>query len=418
MQMPITGHERFHFLEGTRGAAALMVVFLHFCSAFFPVFARVELSETEKAAGVASYVPWFFLVQGGLWISIFFLMSGFVLTQSFLSTQYSFTRQVYKRTTRLFIPIAASVFISVALVLLVPPAKEYVFNASHSTWITQLFLSPLDFRSIAKDLFLSSMLIGYQIGSIFNTLSLVPVSPLAYSMNAPMWTLHAELWGSLLVLVTTWSYARLRRALFWILFVAVFIMTIWSFCTLFLLGFLAYLSHHAILSKRGSWVGAAMVVLGLIIDTMVSSPSYRDSLAHLTSLQNPNMTTTTVASILMLLGIAVSPSIKAGLESKPMMFLGKISFSLYLVHFPILFTLGFAMFRSLSKHLTYVPAVIGTSFVTAVVSILAATCFERFIDRNAVRISKRWVSFRPARPADIIELNIYDANNEDEKVPF
>jgi peptidoglycan/LPS O-acetylase OafA/YrhL len=69
--------------------------------------------------------------------------------------------------------------------------------------------------------------------------------------------------------------------------------------------------------------------------------------------------------------------------------LGRLSFSIYLLHFPILFTLGCAGFMALADFLPN-PAAIAVTFVGFVlVLLIAASGFERWVDRPAIRLSRR-----------------------------
>jgi peptidoglycan/LPS O-acetylase OafA/YrhL len=67
---------------------------------------------------------------------------------------------------------------------------------------------------------------------------------------------------------------------------------------------------------------------------------------------------------------------------------GKISFSLYLVHFPILFTLVCWLFLSLSTVLPYAVVVLLCGLIGGAVSLALAVLFERWIDRPAIRWSR------------------------------
>jgi peptidoglycan/LPS O-acetylase OafA/YrhL len=69
--------------------------------------------------------------------------------------------------------------------------------------------------------------------------------------------------------------------------------------------------------------------------------------------------------------------------------LGRLSFSIYLLHFPILFTVGCAGFIRAAPLVSGPVAVAITFLGFAVVVWLAAEGFERFVDRPSVLLSRR-----------------------------
>jgi len=85
----------------------------------------------------------------------------------------------------------------------------------------------------------------------------------------------------------------------------------------------------------------------------------------------------------------LSPAAQWLLARQPFRQLGRLSFSIYLLHFPILFTLGCAGFVPLAGALPY-PAAVAASFLGfAIVTLLAASGFEHWVDRAAIRFSRR-----------------------------
>jgi peptidoglycan/LPS O-acetylase OafA/YrhL len=66
-----------------------------------------------------------------------------------------------------------------------------------------------------------------------------------------------------------------------------------------------------------------------------------------------------------------------------------MSFSLYLVHFPILFTVSSALLIGLAGILPYGLAALVSTVLGIAATFAASTLFERFIDRPAIRLSRR-----------------------------
>src|SRR5208283_1833419 len=106
---------------------------------------------------------------------------------------------------------------------------------------------------------------------------------------------------------------------------------------------------------------------------------WRSTPAHLQSI---------IGAVAVFVGISLSPCLQTGLRSSVSKWLGRISFSLYLVHFPVLFTISSLGFVLFSSQLPYLPAVIVTSLLGVGISLILADGFERVVDKPAIRLSR------------------------------
>lgn len=398
--------ERFGFIEGARGLAAIQVVLLHYFSAFLPAFARVGTVQHYGWEIKLSTTPAFFVINGNAAVFIFFLMSGFVLAPSFMNARLGIGRQVLKRFVRLFIPVAVSVIVAIALVCLIPRANEHAASFTHSTWAANLYANPMTLASLAKEVLLNSMMLGYQAASIFEHVSAImrffPLQPLTESLNPPLWTLHAEFWGSMLTLAVAQLYRRISRPLFWAIFAVTFILTGTSPFTLFLLGFAGYTCRHRMLQRTGritSFLGAVLIAGGVVVSSSIG-PGWFDSLLMYASrytwmqaaagvrVQNE------IAAVLLLAGVVINPAARRLLAHQVPVWLGKISFSVYLIHFPILFTVGYGTFLLVAPHVPYATSVLIATATGSALTISIAALFERVVDRRAVMLARWAVDWR------------------------
>jgi peptidoglycan/LPS O-acetylase OafA/YrhL len=101
---------------------------------------------------------------------------------------------------------------------------------------------------------------------------------------------------------------------------------------------------------------------------------------------------------LVLLAVVYSPLLRRTFATKPLRYLGKISFSMYLIHVLIIGSIGSAALSYWSPHHSYLVAMVGATVLSAPVIVLVAHYFNRFIDAPAVRISNKlnrgWLSIR------------------------
>jgi peptidoglycan/LPS O-acetylase OafA/YrhL len=398
--------EKFEFIEGTRGIAAVQVVALHYFTTFLPAFARAGSFAHFHWETRFAKTPLFFLADGYTAVFIFFLMSGFVLAPSFSSLKLGLLRQVEKRFLRLYIPVAAAIVLAVGLALSIGSQSTFVASMSHSDWVAALFHNPLTWRSLSKEFVASSMVLGYDGTSIFSSLAAVThwfaLSPITVSMDPPLWTLHAEFWGSILLIVTSRLYRALSPKVFWTIFVIALPVTGTSFFTLFLLGFAAYQNRKFYLRRQNltcAFLGVSAITVGILAASIADTAHFAVALAvmsRFTFLQayNGYQFQNEIAACLIMLGVLLLPLSRSILSTRIPLWLGKISFSLYLIHFPILFTIGLAFFTAVYAYLSYGEALSLTAIVVGGFTLVCASYFERWIDKWAVAFSKRMTTER------------------------
>ncbi|HEY3539713.1 MAG TPA: acyltransferase [Trinickia sp.] len=412
MGRKINAGERFEFIEGMRGIAAIMVLLGHYCSAFLPAFARV--AKTPPHFSWETWItgtPVFSLINGTVAVYMFFTMSGFVLAGSFTKSNFGIPSQIAKRFLRLYPPIVCSVIFATLLLWSMPSVHADAARVSMSSWLAGLSLDPFTPHSFFGEALLSSMLTGYGGASIFDHTpylkDVFPLTPFSIAANIPLWSLHAEFWGSMLVIALSAIYRRLPRPAFWLVFVVLLFVTGTSKYSLFLAGFAAYMGRHRLLcrnSAQWSTVGYALLGLGV---TLSFTRYYQQFQLVLDVLAKVNLTKSvdgaqfqfSVAALATLLGLCITPSCRSFLCSRVPMWFGKISFSLYLTHFPILFTVASAVVTIAARHLGYGGSIALSCAIAWPLTFFVASVYERFIDQPSIAFSKLAAERRSTRSA-------------------
>src|SRR6478735_3104673 len=105
--------ERFKYLDGLRGVAALVVVFAHFFQFFLPAAFAPALADhlEEKTLGGS---PLNLAINGNFAVTLFFVLSGFVLSAPFFLKRdaWWYMGATIKRYPRLALPAAASTLLA------------------------------------------------------------------------------------------------------------------------------------------------------------------------------------------------------------------------------------------------------------------------------------------------------------------
>ena len=377
--MAASGRGKVEYLEGLRGIAAMQVVLLHFVSGFLPYTAE------------HAWPPLRVLFDGHTAVYIFFLISGAVLTPSF-ARPGSFLTKLGKRVVRLGIPVAAAAAIATLLLALLPDAHLRAAGLSGSAWLAMDSSGAPTFAHLAREIGLDSLLLGYREATLFAPLA-AHLPLMEHSLDAPFWSLHLELYGSLLVLVLV----SLRIRSIW-LYGAAIIATALVFGThpmfLFVLGHLS----APMLGRRPGGItainGAILLVLGVALCAnkdwdAVEALRLWLSRNELAFAPNLFQFQSQLGAIALYFGVLMCPVVWRLLESGACRRLGRLSFSVYLLHFPILFTVVCATFIRL-RHLLPQGASVAAAFALFLaLTLLAAVLFERWIDRPAIALSRR-----------------------------
>jgi len=149
-------------------------------------------------------------------------------------------------------------------------------------------------------------------------------------------------------------------------------------------------------------LGAGLIVLGLAMSATKDwtlLENVRATIARFAPAAAPNLFQfqSQMAAVALFTGVLLSPVAQWLLSLCGR--LGRLSFSIYLLHFPILFTVACAGFIPLAARFPE-PAAVAITFIGfSVIVRLAAEGFERWVDRPSVLLSRRIDPQQHSRPA-------------------
>ena len=360
--------ERIGYLEGLRGLAALQVVLLHFVTAFLP--------------DTAEHAPVRILWDGHTAVYVFFLISGAVLTPSF-ARGGPWPRQAAKRLVRLGLPVAAASVCALVLLAVLPHAHKDAAVVSGSAWLAMDSSGAPTIGHLLREVSLDSLLLGYREYTLFTPIAgRLPL--LEQSLDAPFWSLHLELYGSFLVL----GLVSLRSR--WLHAAAVGLCAALFGAQPLFLFVIGHLCATRLTRPGVPLLGSALIGLGLALSASKDWAAVESLRGAMTWLSPPNLFQfqSQLAAVALFIGVLFSPGGQKLLSCAACRWLGRLSFSIYLLHFPILFTLACAGFIPLADALPYPAAAAVTFGFYGIAVLLAASAFARWIDRPAIRLSR------------------------------
>lgn len=346
----------FKFLDSARGIAALMVFGSHFIARNFQEKMNVRYS--------------FFLFNGNDAVSFFFVLSGFVLSYKYIVLGHEMdVRKFYvSRVFRLFPPY----FIIVLLSTLYAYRNEFDFATMRDTFIynkNEFWEEALLFRFHNKRYY-------------------------------PGWTLTLEMLCSFLIPFYIALALKNKKFIPYLIVVTLIIGNNLLFSYLLLFGIVGTTYYHEITSlsfRESKWykfrypILAAAVILFSIRQIHGISPLGPTFLYLQDYLGLDFYTYTGLSCFVFLVGILHSKKAQRFLEHKVLVFLGKISYGIYLVHVLVIEVLV----SFFGKYLPYPPNPFKFAAFTLLVFgvvVLAATALHYFVELPSIKIGKRIVS--------------------------
>lgn len=371
--------QKIKYLDGLRGIAALIVVIDHFLMGFYPAFfsGQIVNVHTGSAIEVAiSGTPLNILYDGNLSVCIFFVLSGYVLSYKFfVSKEYEvIVASAVKRYLRLMIPVLFSIFVSYLLMKLFLFKNVQASEITTSVWLGSFFNFRPNFLEMLKQ---------STYGVFFKQQT---------TYNANLWTMNNEFLGSFLVFAWIAFFGKLnKRYVFYLSAIFIFINT---YYLAFILGmFISDLSvnNQKFISKvNNKYSVMIFIVFGFIFGSYplrdVSNTIYR--FVKFSNLPDPTIFYHILGACFFMLAVLGSNRLKYFLSTRPINFLGKISFSIYIMHLSVICSFASIIFQELIKHFTYSIS-FAITFSSSIIVILLISIFTyRYIDSNAIKISE------------------------------
>ena len=402
-QAPKDHSSRVGWMDGLRGVAAVQVVLLHYASAFMPSIGLFNPKLIKYGWSILFInTPLSYLFDGYSAVSLFFILSGVALTYSFSMQPYALASGAGRRVVRLGVPMVFSIVLAAVFWFWLPEQHIIAARVTGSEeWLGSLTPGNLSVVTLIHEGVLEGMLAGFKGSSMlpWRWQLALGLHLQNIGLNPVLWTLHAELYGSLLIL----CLVALRRScgdkLHIVLCAIVAAVFSKSLILLFLVGHIAAFCLPGLASSdRSRRFGFFVCLIGVVLCSMQTSAvinaifgwSYT---ALPTPMLGPAVTLPSyqgaIGAALVFIGMAMTPKFQHVLERPFFRWLGKISFSLYLTHFSLLFTVVCAIFNAMSQHYSYGICVAVSTSIGISLSFGIAVVFERFVDKPSVAWSRK-----------------------------
>lgn len=389
---------RFTHLDGLRGLAALNVVLNHAVAAFdFAIYTgQAEHAHGGWEVGLSAW-PLLLPVAGANFsVCLFFVLSGLVLAHAFTATRLGMAALAMKRLLRLGLPILAVTLFAWALHAAGLIVNQAAAPLTRSPWLASQFRQEASLAGALRE-------------GLYG--ALVGPWDFATSYDSSLWTMSVEFAGSLLLVAVVVALRRLGgikaapgRAALILLLLGLALYPL--YLSLLAFGALLLTLLPRLRPRMAPRACLGLAALALLLGTVPYSAArgaFWNGLAAIPvkglglswhwigpgalRMDGPSACHG-IAAVMLVLAVACSPWLRERLSGQGMRYLGRISFPLYLVHIPVLMSVGCGtLLAAHSAGLAYGAAVAIAVAAYAAVALGLAALAARVVEGPAIRLA-------------------------------
>jgi peptidoglycan/LPS O-acetylase OafA/YrhL len=358
------------YLEGLRGVAALAVVFGHYYNGWYsaPTIFSTQLNPVLQSI-IKS--PLCLLWDGRFAVSIFFVLSGYVLSCKFFRTHNKdvIVSSALRRYWRLAIPSLASLLLAWLLLATHAYFNQETATITSSYWLTLFWKFTPDLVQVWQQ-GLYDIFFSYED---------------AMSYNAVLWTMHWELYGSFCVFALCLLSAKIKHR--WLLYGFVSLLLLKQ---PYLLGFILGVIISDCHSQCNKWPSNNHPFYVLLFFFSLGLAYLLPALQSLIASDILSLLYI-IAAFVLVVAIHGLPAVQRFLSNTFCAYLGRISFSLYLVHLPLLGSVACYTFLTLQSFTqSYTLGFLGAFWGGMSITLLSAHYFCQYIDQPAIQFASQF----------------------------
>jgi peptidoglycan/LPS O-acetylase OafA/YrhL len=323
MAVPAIATARIRAFDGLRGVAAAIVVVFHYMCLLHPSLTPPMGAQAHWLADTPFAILW----NGNFWVAVFFVLSGFVMAAAANRRRDALLVNSATRYLRLALPATASCLLAYLWLNAFPDSATALgeAQAQPSAWLQYTYQDPI-------------LPVGYAAAD-----GMIGIFVRGYSrFNNVLWTMKIELLGSLAIFALyalTQEWMRLAS----LVLGGVAVVLWFSDAYLgFVFGAALYEAHRrGLLQALPALIPLVALVGAVILGGPGQGAHLRLDLPHVPEawqLGQARGTVHAIGAALLLLAVLTLPALSRLLDHAVPVFLGRISFGLYLVHVPPLYT--------------------------------------------------------------------------------
>lgn len=338
-----------------RGIAALVVILYHYVVAYYPAL-YTGLIENVKTVSFIEIVvvnsPLNLFYDGDVAVCYFFILTGFLFRYRINDVNYcKITASIINRFFRLSIPVVVSLLLSYIVYKLGLYCNSMAAEISTSQWLGSFYKDNMTFIELLKEM---------SLGMYYNYWM---------SYNPPLWTMYYEFYGIIIPLIARICFRNVNK---YVIYGILLLCTVNSYFFPFVLG-------AVIAENIGNNICNRKKIILLLAGIMLASyppacnvTGTMYSLLFIPVIKNSGFFYHTIGMSLIMYITMQSNFIQQIFENKMLLFIGKLSYSMYLIHFIILNSLSCYLWVYLLDKYSYIVSTGITILLSYLVIILLA----------------------------------------------
>ena len=361
---------KLDYINGLKGIGAGIVYLCHFVFAFYYGMYSLEAADCHLPGNldiVIGQSPLNTLFSGNFAVRLFLVMSGYVLCLGYFRTRDK--KRLVTSAAKRYIRLLPPILVCNVLICILMIAGAFL-NVEVAEWTGSAWRAGFN-RCEPKLLvaILESVFCCFVVGT--------------NQYNGVLWTIPFLFLGALLVYAVAWLIGDKKwRYVVYAVFAGALFLT--DYAGVFLGFMLCDIMHTQ--PKLVEWVKKQKWLLWIVFVLGIYLSSYPSAGIHLEGTIYGMIPIVMVVpyhlagALLLVAAVVCLEPLQQFFGMPVFVSLGNISYSLYLVHFPVIATLGCWIFKTVYQKMSYNPAVLVTFIVTTVIVLLSSAVFSKYIE--------------------------------------
>ena len=374
--------DKIKYLDGLRGLAAFVVVLSHFAVVFYPALYTADVKEVRFVSQldlVIAGTPLNVLYNGNFAVCIFFILSGYVLSYKFFKDKNpeALASGAFRRYFRLLIPVLFTNFIVFLFM-----KNSLFFNVQAGTitnstwWFSEMWIFKAGFVGMLRESFFGVFILE------------------ECTYNPALWTMTYEFFGSFLVFITAAIIGRYkhRYVLYFILCCVLFQTYYLAFIVGLILSDLTFNGYLEVFESKA----AKLILVGLLLGSYPAGMDVTNTIYtffNFNFIQDTPMFFHILGSLCIMLALLNSKKLQRFFSTRPLAFLGKISFSMYLIHLCVIGTFSSFLFIELLRYFDYNKSFAITFGLSLILIFTVSILINKCVDEKGVLLSHKMYQY-------------------------